>query len=345
MFFILAERVYLKNILLHLLNFVYNLVCEKGELWMIKIDLITGFLGAGKTTFIINYAKYLVEQGQKIGIIENDFGAVNVDMMLLQDSLGDKCDLEMISGGSDIETHRRRFKTKLIAMGMLGYDRVLIEPSGIFDVDEFFDLLYEEPINDWYEIGSVIAIVDAKLETELSKESNFLLASQIAKAGKVILSRSQDASKTDIDQTIAHLNQALKQVQCNRKIDNDVIIKNWSDFKDQDYQEIVNSGYINEDYQKMHFKQEEAYSSLYFMNIKTTASQLSKQVAKIFKDQNCGNVFRIKGFINDDNWLELNATRHEITINSIRQGQEIIIVIGENLNHDLIEKYLLNKVV
>ena len=109
---------------------------------------------------------------------------------------------------------------------------------------------------------------------------------------------------------------------------------------------LVTKGDIrNEDYQKMHFKQEEAYSSLYFMNIKTTASQLSKQVAKIFRDQNCGNVFRIKGFINDDNWLELNATRHEIAINSIKQGQEIIIVIGENLNHDLIEKYLLNKVV
>lgn len=60
---------------------------------MIKIDLITGFLGAGKTTFMINYAKYLAKQNLKIGIIENDFGAVNVDMMLLQENIGDCCDL------------------------------------------------------------------------------------------------------------------------------------------------------------------------------------------------------------------------------------------------------------
>lgn len=46
---------------------------------MIKIDLITGFLGAGKTTFIKKYASYLMKQGRKIGILENDFGAVNVD--------------------------------------------------------------------------------------------------------------------------------------------------------------------------------------------------------------------------------------------------------------------------
>ena len=44
---------------------------------MIKIDLITGFLGSGKTTFLRKYASYLITQGQNIGILENDFGAVN----------------------------------------------------------------------------------------------------------------------------------------------------------------------------------------------------------------------------------------------------------------------------
>ena len=59
---------------------------------MVTIDLITGFLGSGKTTFIKRYAKYLMDQGLNIGILENDFGAVNVDMLLLQELMGDKCD-------------------------------------------------------------------------------------------------------------------------------------------------------------------------------------------------------------------------------------------------------------
>ena len=46
-------------------------------------------------------------------------------------------------------------------MGMSGYDRILVEPSGIYDVDEFFDTLYDEPLNRWYEAGSVITILDA----------------------------------------------------------------------------------------------------------------------------------------------------------------------------------------
>ncbi len=121
---------------------------------MVKIDLITGFLGSGKTTFIKRYAEFLMKKGLRIGILENDFGAVNVDMMLLQGLMGDQCELEMIAGGCDRETHARRFRTKLIAMGMCGYDRVLVEPSGIYDVDEFFDVLREEPLDQWYEVGS-----------------------------------------------------------------------------------------------------------------------------------------------------------------------------------------------
>ena len=49
---------------------------------MVKIDLITGFLGSGKTTFIKKYGSYLMEKGENLGILENDFGAVNVDRML-----------------------------------------------------------------------------------------------------------------------------------------------------------------------------------------------------------------------------------------------------------------------
>ena len=64
---------------------------------MVKVDLITGFLGSGKTTFIKKYARYLMEQGQNIGILENDFGAINVDMMLLRELESENCELETVS--------------------------------------------------------------------------------------------------------------------------------------------------------------------------------------------------------------------------------------------------------
>lgn len=176
---------------------------------MIQIDLITGFLGSGKTTFIRKYTKYLIDQGLNIGILENDFGAVNVDAMLLQDILGDNCTLEMVAGGCDADCHRRRFKTKLIAMGMCGYDRVLVEPSGIFDMDEFFDALHEDPLDRWYTIGNVITIIDATLEQNLSEASRYLLASQVAQAGTVLYSHSQEVTPEQLASTKDYVKQSF----------------------------------------------------------------------------------------------------------------------------------------
>ena len=78
---------------------------------MVQVDLITGFLGSGKTTFLRHWVQYLTAQGHNVCILENDFGAVNVDVLLLQDVLGNRCNIESISGGCDCDTHQRRMRT------------------------------------------------------------------------------------------------------------------------------------------------------------------------------------------------------------------------------------------
>ena len=347
---------------------------------MVKIDLITGFLGSGKTTFIRRYAKYLIDHGYNIGILENDYGAINVDMMLLSDLMGDKCELEMISGGCDKETHRRRFRTKLIAMGMCGYDRVLVEPSGIYDVDEFFDVLRDEPLDRWYEIGNVFTIVDATLEENLSDALKYLLVSEVADAGAVVLSKVQNTAPETITKTISTLNEALAQVKCNRNIDHCVFVKNWDALTDDDFEALMQVGYVQESYVKQDIAEADVFTSLYFMNLDFTKAQLQSMVERLFNDIFCGNIFRIKGFITDEDiaisktesgestenlscatakntenssctatentasqtkshWLELNATKNEMTFKPAPDGQKVLIVIGEHLNKTAIEAY------
>lgn len=308
---------------------------------MVKVDLITGFLGSGKTTFIKKYARYLMEQGQNIGILENDFGAINVDMMLLRELEGENCELEMVAGGCDKDCYRRRFKTKLIAMGMCGYDRVLIEPSGIFDVDDFFDALHEEPLDRWYQIGNVITVVDASLEKTLSKEADYVLASEVANAGCVLLSKTQDASAEEIRQTVAHLNRALQEIHCSRVLKDEVICKDWEDFTEKEFKKILESGYLVEDYEKLYVDQDEIFQTLFFMDEKIAVSKAKHAAKKIFEDPACGEVLRIKGFLQDgENWLELNATQHEISLKPISAGQDVLIIIGEKLNEEKIRYYL-----
>jgi G3E family GTPase len=302
--------------------------------------LITGFLGSGKTTFLRRYADYLLRQGLRVGILENDYGAVNVDVMLLQELEGDNCGVEAVAGGCCEDCHRRRFKTKLIALAMSGYDRVIIEPSGIFDVDEFFDALHEPPLDRWYEIGSVITVVDATLEEDLSENSLYLLASQAASAGTIVLSKAQSASEEQLAAIPERLNAAAALHGCQRRFDNDILSKPWEELTDDDFAAIMRSGWHSAAMVKRLTSSDGAYQSVYFLNSGMDAKAIRERVPRLFTDKACGSVFRVKGFFWDDGWQELNSTAREMLIQPIPQGQDVLIVIGEDLNEAAIKSLL-----
>ncbi len=309
---------------------------------MIKVDLITGFLGSGKTTFLKQYAKYFMNKGQKIGILENDYGAVNVDMLLLNELRGDNCELEMVAGGCDRDCHQRRFKTKLISMGMSGYDRVIIEPSGIFDVDEFFDSLREEPLDRWYEIGNVITIVDAKLEKDLSEDSDFFLASQIANAGIIILSKTSMTDKAHIEDTIRYLKAAAEKAKLQKDIDSIVFTKDWSELLEDDFIKISSSGYTNNSYIKKITTDDSGYKTVYFLELPLSKNNLESKIHSLMTDSAFGDVLRAKGFFKENGtWYQFNATRNEFELTEMPVGQEVFIVIGENLSEAKIKEFML----
>ena len=309
---------------------------------MVQVDLITGFLGAGKTTFLRRYVRYLVEQGHNVCILENDFGAVNVDAMLVQDLLGDRCDLETISGGCDCDTHQRRMRTKLIALAMRGFDRVVVEPSGIFDVDEFFDVLRDDPLDRWYTIGNVIAIVDALLPQRLSPQAEYLLASETVNAGAVLLSRSQLASDAQRAAAAARLDKALAGCKASRRFaPGEIWQKDWAQLTAEDMASLAACGYRQASCEKLHFDEHQAFSSLCFLEQKLTLEQLQAAAKRLFADPRCGHVLRVKGFApTAEGWLELNATAAGQTLAPIPQGQDVLIVIGEGLNKAEIEQKL-----
>ena len=312
-----------------------------------KIDLITGFLGAGKTTWIRRYARYLIDKGENICILENDYGAINVDMMFLQDLLGDHCELEMVIGGDGYEAHRRRFKTKLISMAMMGYDRVIVEPSGVFDVDEFFDVLREEPLDRWYEPGNVIAVVDARMGEEMTEESRYLLASQIANAGCVILSKAQLAGEDGIRATIDIMNDIMKQFHCQRRFGGDVLAIDWEKLSERDFDRIMKCGYRIEDHIKYQVEQENGYKSLFYFYLHMDEDEIRRAVKALFEDPECGTIHRIKGFVHMDNgeWIQINAVRDKIEFARRNSGQEAVIVIGEDLHKEAVDRYLVEHAV
>ena len=228
-------------------------------------------------------------------------------------------------------------------MAMEGYDRVVVEPSGIYDVDEFFDTLYEEPLDRFYEPGNVIALVDAGLEEDLSKEAKYLLASEVADAGCVLFSKCDEVSQEQLKATLSYLNQAMEQVHCKRRFTLDQILcKNWEDLEEADYKRLLNCEYRMEDYEKMHLEQGKMFDSLYYLNFSMDPDQLKTAVENMFRDPSCGKIFRIKGYIKkgENGWLELNATSREFSLKPAPKGQEVLIVIGENLSKEAAALYL-----
>ena len=301
---------------------------------MVKIDLITGFLGSGKTTFLKQYAAHLLAKGERIGILENDYGPINVDMMVLNDLRGDNLEIEMISGGCDIDCHKRRFKTKLIQMAMTGYTRVIVEPSGIFDTDEFYDLVYDEPLDNFYEIGNVITVFDSNLKT-LDETTRFLLGNQLASCGIVIASKAKGKKKEDI---VDYLNGVMKDIQCSRVFKDDIILYDNNPFSSEEFSIIDNSKYHSYSYLNSPVMENNNFSSLYFMNEHLSEEKILS-LASLFMDNSYGNVIRIKGFYKkEDKWYLLNMTKDENNISEISCGQDVIIVIGSELEEKRIRE-------
>ena len=130
--------------------------------------------------------------------------------MMFLDNLN--CGKEMVSGACDYDCHLRRFKTKLIQIAMMGYSRVIVEPSGIYDTDEFFDALYEEPLNTLYEINNIFFLYDVNI-SNLSYQSKYILTSE-ASVASVIIATKKDITNKKID--LNYINNILKEFKCNR---------------------------------------------------------------------------------------------------------------------------------
>ncbi len=235
---------------------------------MVKVDLITGFLGAGKTTFIRKYVSYLLQQGEKICILENDHGAINVDMMLLSDLRSDRLGIEMVAGGCDYDCHRRRFRTKLI-------------------------------LDRRYEIANVLTIVSADLEENLSEEADYLLASQAAQAGRLIYSRVQEADARAIEAVTAHVNRALAAIKCSRTFSpgENITVRDWDRMTEADWQEIMTAGYAETGFEKRFSMDETGFQALFFMRISIPKDQVLANIRRIWQDPDVGRIFRIKGFL------------------------------------------------
>ena len=163
---------------------------------MTKIDIISGFLGAGKTTFI----KKLLEEaiaGEQVVLIENEFGEIGIDGGFLKDSgieireMNSGCICCSLVG--DFGTSLKEVVTKYQP------DRVIIEPSGVGKLSDVMKAVRDVAANLDVTLNSAVTVVDASKCKMYMKNFGEFFNNQVAYAGTIILSRTDvvDAKKAD----------------------------------------------------------------------------------------------------------------------------------------------------
>ncbi|MCR5452455.1 MAG: DUF111 family protein, partial [Lachnospiraceae bacterium] len=171
---------------------------------MTKIDIFSGFLGAGKTTLI----KKLIDEaytGEKLVLIENEFGEVGIDGGFLKDA---GIEISELNSGCICCTLVGDFsKSMREVLSKFHPDRILIEPSGVGKLSDVMASVIELEKEEDVKLGALVTVVNALKAKKQMKAFGEFFNNQIEHATTVILSRSQDATIEQLED----VNEIIKQ--------------------------------------------------------------------------------------------------------------------------------------
>ena len=166
---------------------------------MLKIDIVSGFLGAGKTTFIERLLKTKLKD-EKVVLIENEYGEVSVDTDILKDT---KIEIRELSQGciccSLVGDFSKSLKT---IIDTYNPDRILIEPSGVGKLSDIIKAVASTGLQE--NVNSLVCLVDAKKAKMYERNFGEFFVDQIESAHTVILSRT-DIAKEEVIATAVEI--------------------------------------------------------------------------------------------------------------------------------------------
>ncbi len=166
---------------------------------MTKIDVVSGFLGAGKTTLI---KKLLSEalNGTNTVLIENEFGEIGVDGGFLKEA---GIEIKEMNSGCICCSLVGDFGTSLHeVIEKYHPERIIIEPSGVGKLSDVMKAISEAGLGADVELNSAVAVVDASKAKMYIKNFGEFFNNQIEHAGTIVLSRTGDISQEKLDKAL-----------------------------------------------------------------------------------------------------------------------------------------------
>lgn len=317
---------------------------------MTKVDIISGFLGAGKTTFIKKLINELY-QGEKIVLIENEFGEIGIDGTFMNNA---GIEVTEINSGCICCSLVGDFEASLKeVLETYDPDRIIIEPSGVGKLSDVIKAV-KDVNSDNLILDNYIAVIDAKKCRLYTKNFGEFFNNQIEYASLIILSRTQDISEFQ-------LNECLKIIKDHNAKAN-IITTPWDQLgKETIINAFSNSDNLRDELLKQldicpecghhhnhehHHEHEHHHADEIFTSWgkqtpkKYSKEQLDNILKKLSTDADFGNILRAKGYVdsNEEDWWYFDLVPGEY---EIRTGKADftgrICVIGENLDQSKLE--------
>jgi len=197
---------------------------------MTKIDIFSGFLGAGKTTLIKKLLKEALA-GTKVVLIENEFGEIGVDGGFLKEA---GIQIKEMNSGCICCSLVGDFGTSLKeVLDTYEPDRILIEPSGVGKLSDVIKAVQRVDSGKEVVLNSAVAVVDAKKCKMYLKNFGEFFVNQIEAAGTIILSRSQDMTEEKLLEVVAMIKEHNDHAT--------IITTPWDDLKGEDILATIES--------------------------------------------------------------------------------------------------------
>ena len=169
---------------------------------MAKIDIISGFLGAGKTTLIQKLLKEALK-GEKVVLIENEFGEIGIDGGFLKDA---GIEVTEMNSGCICCSLVGDFGSALKeVVTQYNPDRIIIEPSGVGKLSDVIKAVQGVAEDVKLDLNSFVTVADAKKCKMYIKNFGEFYNNQVEYAGSIILSRTGDVTEDKINQSVALL--------------------------------------------------------------------------------------------------------------------------------------------
>lgn len=305
---------------------------------MINLDIISGFLGSGKTTLIKKYLE--AYKNEKIVVIENEFGKIGIDKDIIKK---DGLEIIELQNGCICCSMKLNFKdTILKVVNDFNPERIIIEPTGVAMLSEIVSIISNEEIKAKCKISSLITVLDAINYFDYIDSFGEFFEDQLLNANLILLSKTKNLNQNKINNII----DSLKQLDKNLNI----LIKDWDKISIKNLKSECNLNtlkYKNKEdkYKNIDLSMNEI-STVSFSDFKIKDVEKLKEIFDNFKNREYGEIIRSKGFLktSSGNVFEFNYVNGILDIcNSNVDTNSKISIIGKKLEKEKLKK-LLSKV-